>query len=63
MQWVVAERTAAPRAHVCACARDQVLASKENIQVGARVASNHTKILRKDSLAVADVVRELAQAA
>ncbi|WP_369183534.1 hypothetical protein [Streptomyces sp. Y1] len=40
-----------------------MLASKENIQVGARVASNHTKILRKDSLAVADVVRELAQAA
>lgn len=39
-----------------------VCARNPNIQVSAKVASNHSKILRKDSRAVADAVRELAAA-
>lgn len=39
---------------------DPVLARKPNIQVSATVASNHTKILRKDFGAVANAIRELA---
>ncbi|MEV0583580.1 alpha/beta hydrolase [Nonomuraea sp. NPDC050310] len=38
-----------------------VLARKPNIEVSAKVASNHGSILRKDFRAVADAVRELAQ--
>ena len=39
---------------------DPVLARNPNIQVSAKVASNHCKILRKDFRAVADAVREIA---
>ncbi|TWP51979.1 alpha/beta hydrolase [Lentzea tibetensis] len=39
---------------------DQVLAANPNIKVSAKVASNHSKILRNDSPAVALAVRELA---
>ncbi|WP_027501381.1 alpha/beta fold hydrolase [Rhodococcus sp. UNC363MFTsu5.1] len=39
---------------------DPVLARNSNIEVSARVASNHSHILRKDFLAVADAVREVA---
>ncbi len=39
---------------------DPVLARNPNIQVSAKVASNHSHILRKDFRAVADAVRELA---
>jgi pimeloyl-ACP methyl ester carboxylesterase len=38
------------------------LARNPNIRVSAKVASNHAKILRKDSRAVADAVRKLAAA-
>jgi hypothetical protein len=41
-------------------ALDPVLASKPNITVSAKVASNHSKILRNDFRAIADAVRELA---
>ncbi len=36
-----------------------VVARNPNIRVSAKVASNHSKILRKDFRAVADVVREI----
>ena len=39
---------------------DPVLARNPNIRVSAKVPSNHSKILRKDSSTVADAVRELA---
>ncbi|MFC4121545.1 alpha/beta fold hydrolase [Nonomuraea zeae] len=39
---------------------DPVLARNPNIKVSAKVASNHSKIVRKDFRAVADAVRELA---
>jgi hypothetical protein len=39
---------------------DPVLASNPNLSVSAKVASNHSKILRNDFLAIADAVRELA---
>jgi pimeloyl-ACP methyl ester carboxylesterase len=39
---------------------DPVLAHNPNIKVSAKVASNHSKILRNDSPAVARAVRELA---
>jgi len=39
---------------------DPVLACNPCIEVSAKVASNHAKILRKDFRAVADAVRELA---
>ncbi|MFJ9953640.1 alpha/beta fold hydrolase [Kitasatospora sp. NPDC091207] len=39
---------------------DPVLARHPNIRVSAKVASNHSKILRHDFRAVADAVRELA---
>jgi pimeloyl-ACP methyl ester carboxylesterase len=39
---------------------DPVLARNPNLKVSAKVASNHTKILRNDSPAVAQTVRELA---
>jgi pimeloyl-ACP methyl ester carboxylesterase len=39
---------------------DPILARNPNLKVSAKVASNHTKILRKDSPAVAQTVRELA---
>ncbi|MFC9297255.1 alpha/beta fold hydrolase [Streptomyces sp. NPDC057011] len=39
---------------------DPVCARNPNIRVAAKVASNHSKILRKDSRAVADAIRELA---
>jgi pimeloyl-ACP methyl ester carboxylesterase len=39
---------------------DPVLARNPNIQVSAKVASNHSHILRKDFLAVAEAVRETA---
>jgi pimeloyl-ACP methyl ester carboxylesterase len=41
-------------------ALDPVLARNPNLKVSAKVASNHTKILRNDSPAVAQTVRELA---
>ncbi|MCQ4212392.1 alpha/beta fold hydrolase [Streptomyces longispororuber] len=41
---------------------DPVLARNPNIEVSAKVASNHSKILRKDFRAVADAVREIAAA-
>lgn len=41
---------------------DQVLAANPNIKLSAKVASNHSKILRNDSPAVAKAVRELAVA-
>ncbi|MEV0538015.1 alpha/beta hydrolase [Kitasatospora sp. NPDC050463] len=41
---------------------DPVLARNPNIRVSAKVASNHSKILRNDFRAVADAVRELAVA-
>jgi len=37
-----------------------VLASNPNLKVSAKVASNHTKILRNDSPAIAEAVREVA---
>ncbi|MBT2510720.1 alpha/beta hydrolase [Streptomyces sp. ISL-98] len=39
---------------------DPVLTRNPNIRLSAKVASNHSKILRKDFRAVADAVRELA---
>ncbi|MGW2544294.1 hypothetical protein ACWC5I_26285 [Kitasatospora sp. NPDC001574] len=42
---------------------DPVLARHPNIRVSAKVASNHSKILRNDFRAVADAVRELAASA
>lgn len=39
---------------------DPVFARKPNIQLGAKVPSNHGAILRKDFLAVANSVREVA---
>jgi hypothetical protein len=39
---------------------DPVLARNTNLKVSAKVASNHAKILRNDSRAIADAVRELA---
>ncbi len=39
---------------------DPILARNPNLGVGAKVASNHSQILRKDFRAVADAVRELA---
>lgn len=39
---------------------DPVLARNPNFRVSAKVASNHTEILRKDYRAVADAIRELA---
>ena len=39
---------------------DPVLARNPNLKVSAKVASNHTGILRKDSPAVAQAVRDLA---
>jgi pimeloyl-ACP methyl ester carboxylesterase len=41
-------------------ALDPVLARNPNVKVSAKVASNHSKILRNDFRAVADAVRELA---
>jgi pimeloyl-ACP methyl ester carboxylesterase len=41
---------------------DPVLARNPNIKKSAKVASNHSKVLRKDFRAVADAVRELAAA-
>jgi pimeloyl-ACP methyl ester carboxylesterase len=38
---------------------DPILARNPNLKVSAKVASNHTQILRKDSPAVAQAVREL----
>jgi hypothetical protein len=37
-----------------------ILARNPNLKLSAKVASNHTQILRKDSRAVAQTVRELA---
>ncbi|WP_092627097.1 alpha/beta fold hydrolase [Actinopolyspora mzabensis] len=39
---------------------DPVLARNPHLEVSAKVASNHSKILRKDFRAVADAVREIA---
>jgi pimeloyl-ACP methyl ester carboxylesterase len=39
---------------------DPILARNPNLKVSEKVASNHTQILRKDSPAVAQTVRELA---
>ena len=39
---------------------DPILARNPNLKVSTKVSSNHGSILRKDSPAVADVVRELA---
>jgi hypothetical protein len=41
---------------------DPILAHNPNLRVSAKVASNHSKILRKDSPAVAQTVRELDHA-
>jgi len=43
----------------CRATLDPVLARNPNIRVSATVASNHSKILRKDFRAVANAVREL----
>jgi hypothetical protein len=40
---------------------EPVLARNPNIAVSAKVASNHSKILRNDSPAVAEAVREIAR--
>lgn len=42
---------------------DQVLRKKPNLQISAKVASNHTQILRKAPDAIAAAVREVAAAA
>jgi hypothetical protein len=42
---------------------DPMLARHPNLKVSAKVASNHSKILRNDSPAVAHAVRETAAAA
>ncbi|GLZ31979.1 hypothetical protein Lesp02_41670 [Lentzea sp. NBRC 105346] len=39
---------------------DEVVAANPNVKVSAKVASNHSKILRNDSPAVAEAVRSLA---
>ncbi|WP_228812065.1 alpha/beta fold hydrolase [Nocardia flavorosea] len=39
---------------------DPIVAHNPNVTISAKVASNHSKILRKDFAAVADVVRETA---
>jgi len=39
---------------------DPLLARNPNLTVSAKVASNHGSILRKDSPAVAEAVREVA---
>jgi pimeloyl-ACP methyl ester carboxylesterase len=39
---------------------DELLAANPNVKLSAKVASNHSKILRNDSPAVAHAVRELA---
>jgi pimeloyl-ACP methyl ester carboxylesterase len=39
---------------------DPIIARNPNVRVSAKVASNHTGILRKDHRAVADAVREIA---
>ena len=39
---------------------DLILARNPNLAISAKVASNHSTILRKDSPAVARAVRELA---
>ncbi|MEU6770126.1 alpha/beta hydrolase [Streptomyces sp. NPDC046759] len=44
----------------CRATLDPALARNPNIRVSAKVASNHTAVLRKDYRAVADAVRELA---
>ncbi|MEU4385742.1 alpha/beta hydrolase [Promicromonospora sp. NPDC023805] len=41
---------------------DPLLAGNPNLRISAKVSSNHGSILRKDSPAVADAVRELAAA-
>lgn len=41
---------------------DQALARNANLKISAKVASNHTQILRKDFRAVAGAIRELAVA-
>ncbi|NEB76668.1 alpha/beta hydrolase [Streptomyces sp. SID14478] len=41
---------------------DPVLARNPDIKVSAKVASNHSKVLRKDFRAIADAVRETAAA-
>ena len=38
---------------------DQVFAANPNVTLSAKVAGNHSKILRNDSPAVAQAVREL----
>lgn len=43
-------------------ALDPVLARKPNIKVSAKVASNHSKIMKQDFRAIADAVRELRAA-
>jgi pimeloyl-ACP methyl ester carboxylesterase len=43
----------------CRATLDPYLASNPNIRVSAKVASSHTKVLRKDFRAVADAVRGL----
>jgi pimeloyl-ACP methyl ester carboxylesterase len=47
----------------CRATLDPVLARKPNIEVSARVASNHSKILRKDFRAVASAIREVVSGA
>jgi hypothetical protein len=39
---------------------DPIVAHNPNVRVSAKVASNHTGILRKDHRAVAEAVREIA---
>ena len=39
---------------------DPILARNTNLKISARVASSHTRILRKDFRAVAETIRELA---
>ena len=45
-----------------AAALDQIFSANPNLRLGARVASNHTQVLRRDSSAIANAVRDLAGA-
>ena len=64
VRWVVASGAhlgaGAEELERCRATLDPVLARNQNIRVSAKVASNHSKILRKDFRAVAAAVREVA---
>lgn len=64
VRWVVASGghlgAGAEELEQCRATLDLALARNPNIRVSATVASNHSKILRKDFRAIADAVREVA---